>query len=204
MPEYWLLPRQWEGATAAVLCSGQSLTAEDAEKVRHLPRITTNATYRMARDADILYGSDVFFWRHVEYRDAFDCPGVKLCVEQTPGMAPFAPAGVRIVKHGGTSGFTDEPGKIRTGGHSGYAAIHVAASMGAKRIIVLGLDMCGDHWHGRHPHGLNNPKEDRFRAWIRNFRTLGQELNSRGIEVFNCSPISKLDTFQKATLASLL
>lgn len=188
----------------AVLCSGQSLTPEDAAKVRSLPRITTNGSYRMAPDADVLYGSDVFFWRHREYADVFDGQGLKLTCEQIPGIYPFAPDGVHVVRHGGTTGFTEDPGKIRTGGNSGYAAIHLAASMGAKRIIVLGLDMRGEHWHGKHPHGLNNPKEHRFRAWIRNFRTLGPELISRGVEVFNCSPITALEVFPKARLSDLL
>lgn len=201
---YWDIPRLWEGQTAAVLASGPSLTREDADKVRHLPRITTNASFRIAPDADILYGSDIFFWRHEQYKDAFACSGLKVCVEQTPGMAPFAPPGVFVVRHGGLTGFTEERGKIRTGGNSGYAAIHVAASMGAKRILVLGLDLRGEHWHGKHPDGMNNPKEANFRRWTRNFKTLEPELTSRGIQVFNCSPTSTLDTFPKASLESLL
>lgn len=187
-----------------MLASGQSLTVEAAAKVRHLPRITTNATYRIAPDAEILYGSDVSFWRHPDYADVLDCPGLKLCVEQVPGIKPYTPDGVLVVKHGGTHGFTDEPGKIRTGSSSGYAAIHLAASMGAKRILLLGLDLTGGHWHGPHPKGLNNPKEARFKAWIRNFRTLAPALNSRAIEVFNCSPISAVDAFPKVSLDALL
>jgi hypothetical protein len=201
---YWTIPRQWEGRTVAVLASGPSLTKEDAEKVRHLPRITTNATYRAAPDADVLYGSDVFFWRAADYADVLTCPGLKVCIEQVPGVRPYAPDGVLIVRHGGTQGFTDDPAKIRTGGNSGYAAIHLAASMGAKRILLLGLDMNGGHWHGPHPHGLNNPRAYTFNRWMRNFRTLAPALKARGIEVVNCSPGSALECFPKAALDTCL
>jgi hypothetical protein len=201
---YWSIPRQWEGATVAVLASGQSLTQEAAEKVRHLPRITTNASYRMAPDADVLYASDVTFWQHQEYAGALQCNGLKVCVEQIPGIYPYLPDEIMVVRHGGTHGFTDEPGKIKTGGNSGYAATHLAASMGAKRILLLGLDLCGERWHGRHPNGLTNPKQPSFTSWIRNFRTLAPALKTRGIEVLNCSPISRLDAFPKANLSELL
>jgi len=204
MPEYWEIPRQWEGATAVVMASGESLTRADAQQVRHLPRITTNASFRMAPDAEILYGGDVFFWRHPTYRDVFDCPGVRLCVEQVPGVAPHLPEGVRVIRNAGRQGFTERRGAIKTGGNSGFAAIHLAASMGAKRIIVLGLDMCGGHWHGAHPHGLNNPRNGNFLSCTRNFRTLAPALASRGIEVLNCSPISELKAFPKVSLASVL
>jgi hypothetical protein len=187
-----------------VLASGPSLTPEVAAQVRHLPRITTNASYRIAPDAEVLYGSDVFFWRHAEYQDIFDCPGLKVVCEQVPGVYPFAPAGVHVIRRAGSQGFTERPGAISTGQNSGYAAIHLAATMGAKRILLLGLDMQGTHWHGTHPHGLNNPKPDRFRAWIRNFRTLAPALTARGIEVWNCSQASALDAFPKRSLESLL
>ena len=201
---YWEIPRLWEGATVAVLASGPSLNREDADKVKHLPRITTNATYRLAPDADVLYGADVFFWRHAEYQDVYDCPGVKVCSEQVPGVYPYAPAGVVIVKQSGRQGFTTEPGKIRTGGNSGYAAIHLAASMGAQRIIVLGLDLAGTHWHGKHPHGLNNPRDHSFASWKRNFQTLAPALTKLGVSVINCSPVSTLDAFPKAKLDDVL
>ena len=145
-----------------------------------------------------------FFGGIGNMRTSSICRGIKVTCEQIPGIYPYAPEGVHVLRHAGRQGFTDEPGKIRPGQCSGYAATHLAASMGAKRILLLGLDLTGEHWHGKHPHGLNNPKDDRFRSWIRNFRTLGPELEKRGIEVFNCSAISRLDAFRKASLSSLL
>jgi len=201
---YWSIPRQWEGATVAVMASGPSLTADQAAAVKHLPRIVTNATYRIAPDADVIYCSDSAFWLHPEYADVFDCPGLRVSCEQIRGVHPNVPPGVLVLRHGGSHGFIDEPTQIRTGANSGYAAIQIAALAGAKRIVLLGLDMQGGHWHGAHPNGLNNPRASSFKRWIRYFNGLAPHLTQRGIEVFNCSPASALTCFPKASLDCVL
>lgn len=200
---YWSIPKVWEGERVAVLCSGPSLTAEDAALVADYPRIVTNATYRMVPDADIVYGSDVFFWRHEEYADVYEHPGLKVSVEQLRGVTPFVPDGILVLRNDGFEGFCDRQDAIKTGGNSGYAAIHIAASAGAKEIVVLGLDMQGTHWHGKHPHGLNNPREQSFVRWMRRFKLLATELDRRGVKVWNCSPVSALEAFEKCPLADL-
>lgn len=201
---YWSIPRVWAGERVAVLCSGPSLTAEDAAKVADLPRIVTNATYRLVPDADVVYGSDVFFWRHPEYADVFRHPGWKVSVEQVQGVAPYLPDEVKVLRNLGFEGFSDRQDAIKTGGNSGYAAIHVAASAGAKEIVVLGLDLQGTHWHGKHPQGLNNPREQSFVRWHRRFGILAKELERRGVKVWNCSPASALEAFEKCPLSRVL
>lgn len=202
---YWTVPRAWDGMTVAVLASGPSLTPEDAAAVAHLPRIVTNATFRMVPDAQIIYGSDVMFWRHEEYADVFQCRGMRVCVEQTRGVYPGSlPRGVAVLRSGGFEGFSEKQDTICTGGNSGYAAMNLAALTGARQIIVLGLDMTGLHWHGRHPKGLNNPKEHRFATWAKRFDVLARELQKRDIEVLNCSPVTTLQCFPRKSLRSVL
>lgn len=187
-----------------VMASGQSLTKEDAEAVRHLPRIVTNGTFRMAPDAEIIYGSDALFWHSKHYADVFDCPGLKVSVESNTGIHPNTPKPVLVLRNSGRHGFDARPEYVKTGSNSGYAAIHIAASAGAKRIIVLGLDMFGGHWHGKHPTGLSDPRETSFKRWTKNFETLAPELQKMGIEVINCSPVSRLACFRRASLAESL
>ena len=195
----------WTGQRVAVLCSGPSLTKEDAAAVAHLPRIVTNATYRMAPDADVIYGSDKKFWTHPEYADVHSLPGLRVTVEQVRGIAPDVPAGVLVLRQAGTVGFSDKPSALMTGGNSGYAAINLAALAGATEIVVLGLDLGGrGHWHGLHPQGLHNPTEGSFSSWLRRFSGLATALQSRGVRVWNCSPVSRLDCFSRSTLRELL
>ena len=201
---YWTVPQMWAGQRVAVLCSGPSLTKEDAAAVAHLPRIVTNATYRMAPDADIVYGSDTAFWLHPEYSDVHSLPGRRVAIEQVRGVYPNVPATVCVLRNSGNGGFSDQPDSLRTGSNSGYAAIHLAATAGATEIVVLGLDMTGaGHWHGMHPRGLNNPKEVTFARWRQRFKGLEIELTQRGVRVFNCSPVSLLECFPRSTLREL-
>lgn len=198
---YWTVPKQWPG-TVVVMASGPSLTAEDAAAVKHLPRIVTNATFKIAPDAEIVYGSDAQFWH--AYPDAIRCTGSKVCIEQVRGVAPNVPPGVVYLRNGGPSGVSDDPGSIKTGSNSGYAAVQIAVLSGASRILLLGLDLYGTHWHGTHPKPLSNPLEFTFRRWVKSFNQLAPALTARNIEVLNCSQSSALNCFPKVDLRKCL
>ncbi|HCZ48509.1 MAG TPA: hypothetical protein DCZ11_05850, partial [Gammaproteobacteria bacterium] len=55
-------------------------------------------------------------------------------------------------------GLSASPLRIHQGGNSGYQALNLAVLLGAERVILLGYDMHGGHWHGRHGGRLNNPE----------------------------------------------
>lgn len=201
---YWPIPPVWSGRTVAVLASGPSISQQVADQVQHLPRIAINATYQLARDADVLYASDATFWHCATYVEVLQLPGRKVCVEQVRGIKPNLPAEVEVVRHGGLRGYSNEPGAICTGGNSGYAALHLAMKAGAARVLLLGLDMCGDHWHGRHPKGLSNPQPEKLGQWAARFSDLAQAAAERGVAVINCSPISRVECFTRSSLADAL
>jgi len=74
----------------------------------------------------------------------------------------------------------------------------LAASLGAKRILLYGFDCHGGHWHGEHESPLGNPMLSTYAGWIRNFTSLAPLLVEREIEVVNCTPGSKLECFRPA------
>ena len=193
----------WTGATVAVLASGPSMSQAVADSVRHLPRIAVNTTFKLAPDADVIYAADSMWW--LVHRDqVMLCPGWKVTCQARQSLHPNVPEGVMVMRWGGTVGFDDRPGYLRTGGNSGYAAIHLAASMGAKTILLYGFDASGGHWHGEHPagSGLANPKDASYRAWIKRADGLAPELTKRGIEVVNCTPGSRLACFKPLEIAA--
>lgn len=100
----------------------------------------------------------------------------------------------------GRDGFDPTPGCVRTGGNGGYQAIHVAIQSGAKRILLLGFDMHGTHFFGKHPSGLRNTPPETFEKWIPRFK----ELMGRGAEIINCTPGSALTCFPTNTLEGAL
>lgn len=189
MPEYWKVPRLWEGRTVAVLASGESMSKAVADTVRdaELPAIVVNTTFRLAPWADLLYAADREWWTHESHADAFRFAGLKVSVSEVRG--------VLLMRHDGLTGLSDEPDTLRTGSNSGYQALHIAVHGGARRVLLCGFNFTGSHWHGRHPHGLRETAEEHYARWRGHFDTMLPALQARGVEVLNCTPKSKLTAF---------
>ncbi len=193
----------WKGQTVAVLGSGPSMSKKVADSVRHLPRIVLNTTYQLAPDADYIYAADNAWWHDIQLNwkrysvpDVFACPGVKVSAQSSTQIHPNTPKEVLILRNGGKFGFDDRLGYIRPGPMSGYAALHLAASLGANQVLLYGFDCRGGHWHGPHPKGLGNPLEQSYRGWIRALESLAPLLKERGVDVINCTPGSRLKCFR--------
>lgn len=181
----------WDGREVAVLCSGPSLCEEDVALVAHLPRIVTNTTFRLAPDADFLFGFDTAWWaaHAAEVNTSF--------------------RGRRVSYHFGAAKYgamamEREPG-FRSYGNSGACAIALAALLGARRILLLGADCAigaKTHWHGDHPKALSNAKS--HAVWPRQFQYAGAFARTLRAEVINCSRETKLTCFPRVPLSEAL
>jgi hypothetical protein len=188
---------KWEGQTVAVMASGPSMSQESADLVRHLPRIAVNSTYRLAPDADVIYAGDAKWWN--ANPEALACPGLKASIEIRPGVVPAdMPTGVRVFRNTGRDGF-DPSGGLRTLGNSGAQALQIAVHSKAARVLLLGFDYRGEHWHGPHPRSLGNPTVRYLAKCVVRFRSLARSLPA-GVDVLNCSPESALDCFPKVRI----
>jgi hypothetical protein len=191
----------WVGETVVILASGPSMSAAVAEQVRaaEVPTIAINSTFRLAPWAEMLYAADAAWWQHPDNRDAHRFAGMKVSVEEAPEVLKLYASGV--------NGFDANTARIRTGGNSGYQAVHIAAHAGASRILLCGFDMCldrGSHWHGDHHAQLKQTSRKQFVVWCERFKDLAKELDARGIDVVNCTPGSALKCFRMAALADEL
>ncbi len=175
--------RSWEGRTVAVIATGPSLTLEQAEQVRHMPAVAVNDAWRVAPWAEVRYAADAGWWHANPQAVEFD--GLRICAQQN------APAGVSVIRVSGIHGFDPDPHFVRSGGNSGYQAIHVAIHAGATRILLLGFDMRGTHFFGLHQPPLRNTTPETFRRWVGRFAAL----RDRGAEIVNCTPGSALTAF---------
>lgn len=194
----WAVPRCFEGRTVAVLASGPSMCLADAEALRaaDVPCLVINSTFRLAPWAWALYAADAAWWTHEANRDALTFAGERVSVERVKG--------VRQLINTGTTGFDPDPGNLRTGGNSGYQAVHLMAHAGALRILLLGFDMGGDHWHPDHPAPLKKTEPEIYTRWIGRFQALADALAAREVEVINCTPDSALKCFPIMTLEDAL
>lgn len=78
--------------------------------------------------------------------------------------------------------------------------MNLAVQWGARRILLVGFDMNlkrGAHWHGRHPAGLNNPRQANVDMWRRVLDDQAPILHNLGVEVLNCSMSSDLTAYRK-------
>ena len=112
--------------------------------------------------------------------------------------------GLRYIEGVDGMGLCQKPGRIYTGGNSGYQAIGLAYHIGARRIGLLGYDMQKtatlDHWHGSHPGKMGDPHESSFPVWCERFNAIGHDLASIGVSVKNVTRQTALTAFPKQTL----
>lgn len=175
----------WEGKTAVCIASGPSLIAEDCAAVEKagLPAIAVNSSWKLARFAGVVYAGDLAWWK--EYGGEIDIDAERwTCSSRAAKLY-----GLKLHKAGGEY-------------NSGLRAVQLAVHFGAKRVLLLGYDAsvkAGTHWHGSHEK-TKNPDEARCEKWRRQF----SKLDTKDVEVINCTPGSALECFPKMTLTEAM
>jgi hypothetical protein len=196
-------PVLWPGGTVVVMATGPSLTREDVEYCRGRVdgAIAVNCAYLFAPWAEVLYGTDgLQFWAW--YPEARAFPGLRYCLTDNPyGIATF--------HNTGDAGLERDPTGLRSGQNSAYAAINLAVHMGARRIVLLGVDAGRGprglrHAHPDHPTSSRADLEPNYFLMRHFFPTLVAPLAEAGVEVVNCSRSTRLECFPCRPLAEVL
>lgn len=115
---------------------------------------------------------------------------------------------LECLKNDGATGFSDLTDRIRHGKNSGYQAMHVAAHLGARRIVMLGFDMKPGpagrlHFFGNRS-TRTTPPSVYSTFMVPKFPAFARELARRAIDVVNATPGSALDCFRTATIQEAL
>lgn len=114
--------------------------------------------------------------------------------------------GLYWMRYGRAPGFSSDPDTINGGGNSGFQAIHLAATFGARRIVLIGYDMQRTegklHWHGKHWGRL--PNGNGFPSWIKQMTPLAKDLRRMGVEVINATKNTALRCFPRLDLEDAL
>lgn len=154
--------------------------------------IAVNESWRLCPWTSAIYGCDGAWWRKNDGVKSFG--GLKV-TQEAEASRQFDLALVKLVR--GFDAFRSDGVSIGDGGNGGFQALNLAINWGAKRILLVGYDMSlanGEHWHGRHPQGLNNPKEHNIRRWLS-----ARWSTPEGVEIINCNPNSALNAYPKMT-----
>jgi hypothetical protein len=121
--------------------------------------------------------------------------------------------GFHYIEGQGKPGLTTHPDVIHNGRNSTFAAMNLAYLFGARRIVLVGLDMKKgpvthehpngkQHFFGDHPKSLSNDLP--FELCIEHFGVLAGDLERANVTVFNATIDTALTCFRRATLEQAL
>jgi hypothetical protein len=169
--------------------------------------IAINDAIFVAWWADWLHGCDYKWWNW-HRSSALKFTGIKTTLTDSVPDAwdVHLLKTAKADKEGRTGGFPAEADTVAGGGNGAFQCIQLAAKAGAKRILLLGVDMkFGEdkqsHWFGDHPDRI---KSDYEGTMLCHFPSLVEPLAQRNVEVINCSPDSALKIFPAGDIKALL
>lgn len=155
-----------------------------AQEIRESCKVVAvSDAFRLAPWAEALASTDAAWWK------------------ANPGALHFSGRkfGV-IMDFQGVTGVESMP--VDTGTNSGLLGVMVAVKLGAKRVLLLGLDLHspGEHFFGRHKLPLKSTSQQQMEVFKRQFA----RYRPRGVEIINCTPGSALECYPMATLEDCL
>jgi len=227
----WDIPKLWDGGDVFILGGGPSVPPQFGipeslvQKVREGKQppsvysnymsklhdkhvIGINVAYMIGDWIDILFfGDHSFFLNHRSKLSEF--PGI--IISSNPGIDKYG-----WIKHtpkdaNKNMGISEIKNKISWNFNSGAAAINLAYHLGAKRIILLGFDMCltegNQHWHdlyGRGDRLKKDPRKLPFDRHLRGFNPIEKDAKRLGVEILNASHLSVIPNFKKIHINDVL
>ncbi len=196
------IPRIFEGQPVIICAGGPSLIGFDFSRLAGKNVIAINRSCEFVPGAQVLWWTDAKFWRGNSAKImAHAAPWKATCnLNYCDEVLPEQISQYRITGH---KGFDEDPACLRSGNNSSYAAMHLAAHLGASMDVLLGVDMRhgakGEtHFHGGH--GLQHQEETLTNLMLPWFDALVKPLADRGIAVINASPDSALKTWRRCSI----
>lgn len=189
------------GRPLVIIATGPSLTLAQVRLVaqarmrQRIRVMTVNDAVFVCPFSDWQHASDEPWWRAYDGLPNF--PGFKSSISKTRYASIFT------FENTGAEGYDPRPGKLRSGGLSGYQAIHIAAQCGVKQVGLLGFDMAGGHFFGDHPPNIPHPSPN-WDNRHRDMMGLAEAIAHLGMEIINCSPESRMRAFPRGDLATTI
>lgn len=168
--------------------------------------IGTNVAFMLGTWVSVLYFCDSRFFRtHSEAITAF--PNIKVTCSSSFGNEQASKLkDVKRLKRDYKMGLSTKRDTINWNHNSGAAAINFATLAGAKRILLLGFDMCAQetqtHWHS--VYGETKTHKNTFRRFLNKFASIAEAAKKQGVEILNVSPNSSITEFRKVALKDVL
>lgn len=198
-----MIPPVFLGQTVAIIGGGTSLDGFDFRQLDRHPTIALNRALEFLPRAHVLWWSDPGFFRRnraaIEAHAAFHKATGNLGYQKNE-----LPDWVHEYTFTGHSGFDPDPRCLRHGNNSAFAAMHLAAHLGASEIVLFGVDMRHGqdgktHFHGGH--GLVHLEDTMKTSMLPLFASLVKPLAKKKIRVVNASPNSALQCWPRCSIS---
>jgi hypothetical protein len=185
---------------AIIVASGPSLTKEDCDKLKDTgwKIIAVNNSWELVPFADVVFACDVTWWNvHIEkVRQEFkgEC--------WTTSKRARELHNINLILSEDNPGLNTNK-RVNLGGNSGYQAVNLAYTFGARTIFMLGLD-CKPaedgkaHWFGQHGKGLS--QKQNYSKWKDRFPKLAKDLEKYNAKAYNLSRDTALTCFERMSL----
>lgn len=195
MREFWKIPRLWSGRTVYVLGGGPSLANTDVSRLRGQRVLAVNNAYHLGGWIEAMfYGDCRWLAEHVDGLGQF--VGLKMTTCPNHDSILGRSLAIHVLDRKRGDGIYHKPDGVFWNKSSGACAINIAATLGAKRIVLLGFDMRQidghNNWHADHPTKKDHNPYARFLA---PFPAIARDLATLGIECVNATPGSALTVF---------
>lgn len=162
--------------------------------------------------ADVCFGCDSAWWRYRKGLEKFK--GLRVMwggngIAEYPGIRRYQIQRCKKKPEDYSDDLQWESGVVGGGGNSGFQVVNLVAQWGPPKTIgLIGFDFSernGRHWYGNNNWpGANNPSEGTMGRWRQSMERAAPILKSRGISVFNLSPLSALQCFPFATFDEIM
>lgn len=198
----WVVPREWPGERCFIIAGGESVKAQEPLIYKLKGRvIAIKQAVALRPDADVMFiaGKD----------DGKVCapffPMFKGQYIVARGPYQGVPARTKVLKRTKDAArLSIDPTEV-AGLDAGTSAINLAHLFGASEIVLLGYDMTGGRWlNGRFKHHLPFPPQRHFDLHLAALPSLAEDLQHAGVKVWNCSPTSVVEVFEKRSLEAFV
>lgn len=207
----WKIPEPWIGETVFIVGGGTSVSYQRPDRLEGRKVIAINSSYETVPFAQYLFFGDNRW--HLEHNSrpafkAFVARADGVVTVSGPACAPYLKKLDRITPDKPALGLTKTRRGLSSQRTSFHGAINLAAMLGAKTIVLLGLDGtrgANGLTHHHTPHIWNNkPGDITWDMQVEQLKHVAPPLAEMGVEVFNTNPASRFKIFPFADLERFL
>lgn len=215
----WTIPRIWEGETSVIIGGGPSAATVNFDLIKHLKVISINDAYKDQDTYEPRTWIDCAYWKDCGWYDkqyAFaeqeDLGTNRMFLTRFKGLKVtscedyMGDPDVKVLRKGRRNRLERDPNFITHCNNGGAEALALDIMFGSKTILLIGFDMRAvDGKHNYHSNHIRAVPDTHYEEYYRlPFEALVRDARDLGVNIFNCTLGSALDTFPIVPLEEVL